>query len=165
MMISFAAIESPIGRIVLGLGERGLAAVEFLEDRESPRDRLAKLFPRGELREDSKALAPAVKQLREYFARKRRQFDLPLEASGTTFQRAVWRELRKIPYGETRSYADIARAVRNPKAVRAVGAANGRNLIGIIVPCHRVIGSNGSLTGYGGGLSRKRFLLELERSR
>jgi len=105
----------------------------------------------------------AAGQLSEYFAGARRGFTLPLEPSGTPFQLAVWRSLETIPYGETRSYGEIAAAVGKPKASRAVGMANNRNPISIIVPCHRVIGSTGKLVGYGGGLDKKRFLLELER--
>ena len=101
-------------------------------------------------------------QLAEYFAGQRKSFDLAIEPQGTPFQTTVWRALLDIPYGETCSYADIARRIGNPKAVRAVGSANGNNPIAIIVPCHRVIGSNGSLTGFGGGLDSKRFLLSLE---
>jgi methylated-DNA-[protein]-cysteine S-methyltransferase len=101
-------------------------------------------------------------QLDEYFARKRQVFEIPLAPAGTPFQQRVWRELTTIPYGETRSYLQLATAIGNRSAMRAVGAANGRNPISIIVPCHRVIGSDGTLVGYGGGLARKRFLLELE---
>ena len=112
--------------------------------------------------EAAEKTAPYARQLEEYFAGRRRQFDLPLDLHGTEFQKRCWQELLKIPYGETRSYADVARAIGNPSAVRAVGLANGQNPIAIIVPCHRVIGSDGSLTGYGGGLETKRKLLELE---
>jgi methylated-DNA-[protein]-cysteine S-methyltransferase len=105
-----------------------------------------------------------VEQLEQYFAGTRTEFTLPLAPRGTPFQRRVWDVLTTIPYGETRSYAQVAAAVGNPSAVRAVGLANGRNPISIVVPCHRVIGSDGSLTGYGGGLARKRFLLDLERA-
>jgi methylated-DNA-[protein]-cysteine S-methyltransferase len=104
----------------------------------------------------------AVQQLKEYFAGKRRAFDLALIPQGTDFQRAVWQQLRSIPYGETISYRELAERIGKPKAVRAVGAANGSNPIPIIIPCHRVIGNNGSLTGFGGGLPLKRRLLELE---
>jgi methylated-DNA-[protein]-cysteine S-methyltransferase len=107
-------------------------------------------------------LLEAAAQLHAYFAAKLRRFDLPLDMQGTDFQRRVWRQLEEIPYGETRSYAQIANAIGTPKAVRAVGAANGANPIAIIVPCHRVIGSNGKLTGFGGGLPMKQRLLELE---
>jgi methylated-DNA-[protein]-cysteine S-methyltransferase len=107
-------------------------------------------------------LRETVRQLQAYFAGKLRTFDLPLDMQGTPFQKHVWNELEKIPYGETRSYLQIALAVGTPKTVRAVGAANGSNPIPIIVPCHRVIGSTGKLTGYGGGLPLKQRLLELE---
>lgn len=113
---------------------------------------------------DDKQWSGVAKQLREYFNGKRREFDIPLDAAGTDFQRSVWSALRKIPYGRTVSYADIARAIGKPKSMRAVGMANGRNPISIVVPCHRVIGADGSLTGYGGGLDRKRTLLNLESS-
>ena len=111
---------------------------------------------------DDAALAEAVRELGEYFDGTRRTFDLDLAPSGTAFQREVLDALLTIPYGETRSYADIARQVGRPRAVRAVGAANGRNPLPIVIPCHRVIGRDGSLTGFGGGLDTKRFLLELE---
>jgi methylated-DNA-[protein]-cysteine S-methyltransferase len=102
------------------------------------------------------------RQLEEYFAGSRQEFDLPLSPRGTPFERSVWEELRRIPFGETRSYADVARALGKPAATRAVGRANGANPIPIVVPCHRVIGSNGSLTGFGGGLDAKARLLEIE---
>lgn len=108
-------------------------------------------------------LEETVRQLAEYFAGKRRDFALPLLLKGTPFQRRVWEALQAIPYGETCSYGDIARAVGSPKACRAVGGANHKNPISIIVPCHRVVGAQGGLTGYGGGLDNKRFLLDLER--
>jgi methylated-DNA-[protein]-cysteine S-methyltransferase len=106
--------------------------------------------------------ARAVDQLEEYFAGERVAFDLPLAASGTRFEQAVWAALSEIPYGETRSYGEMARTIGRPDRARAVGVANARNPIAIVVPCHRVIGSDGSLTGYGGGLERKRALLDLE---
>ncbi len=108
-------------------------------------------------------LTEAIRQLRAYFRGELREFTLPLEMQGTSFQKQVWRELLKIPYGETRSYADLATSIGVPKAVRAVGAANGANPIAIVIPCHRVIGSSGKLVGYGGGLELKRELLKLER--
>jgi methylated-DNA-[protein]-cysteine S-methyltransferase len=136
---------------VLAVSERGLVALEF---------------DRGEMAagwtESQEKTISYSRQLEEYFSGRRRHFDLPLDLHGTEFQKRCWRELLKIPYGETRSYAEIARAIGNPSAVRAVGLANGQNPIAIIVPCHRVIGSDGSLTGYGGGLDVKRRLLELE---
>ncbi|MCL2609267.1 MAG: methylated-DNA--[protein]-cysteine S-methyltransferase [Treponema sp.] len=113
-------------------------------------------------REETDLLREAALQLRQYLAATRRDFDLPLELRGTEFQRAVWQALREIPYGETRSYKEVAEAVGRPKAVRAVGMANNRNPVAIVVPCHRVIGSDGSLVGYAAGLALKRRLLELE---
>jgi methylated-DNA-[protein]-cysteine S-methyltransferase len=110
-------------------------------------------------------LSEAVRQLRAYFAGQLRRFDLPLDMRGTAFQLAVWRELERIPYGETRSYRQVAEAIGAPRAVRAVGAANGANPLPIVVPCHRVIGSSGKLVGYGGGLPLKKRLLELEGTR
>ncbi len=111
---------------------------------------------------DSLVLREAARQLREYFAGERTSFDLPLAAEGTPFQRKVWDALRAIPYGETTSYGALAAKLGRPDACRAVGLANGRNPISIVVPCHRVVGASGALTGYGGGIERKRFLLELE---
>ena len=109
-------------------------------------------------------VAEAVRQLLEYFALKRTSFDLPLAPEGTPFQRSVWRHLQDIPYGETISYGELAKRVGNPKASRAVGAANGKNPLPIVIPCHRVIGSNGTLTGFGGGLPTKEALLGLEKN-
>jgi len=147
----YSRIDSPAGHLLLVVSTRGLVALEFRG---------------GKIREgwieSSEKTAPYASQLEEYFAGRRRCFDLPLDIRGTDFQKRCWQELLKIPYGETRSYAAVARAMGNPTAVRAVGLANGQNPIAIIVPCHRVIGSDGSLTGYGGGLENKRKLLELE---
>lgn len=114
---------------------------------------------------ESSLIKEAAKQLDEYFNRKRKEFDLPVIPHGTEFQKKVWKELQKIPYGQTRSYGEIAALTGNPKASRAVGMANNRNPIPVIIPCHRVIGSDGSLTGYAGGLELKRQLLELEKGR
>jgi methylated-DNA-[protein]-cysteine S-methyltransferase len=118
----------------------------------------------GSLRGETALTKEAARQLGEYFAGKRTAFDLPLAPRGTEFQMEDWKALQDIPYGETRSYSDIARAIGRPKAVRAVGMANNRNPISIIIPCHRVIGADGSLVGYGGGLELKKALLELERA-
>ena len=149
--IYYSRIDSPVGPLLLAVCERGLVALEF--GRRS--------IAAGWV-ESAEKTAPYVRQLEEYFWGRRRRFELPLDLRGTDFQKRCWRELLKIPYGETRSYADIARAIGKSSAVRAVGLANGQNPIAIIVPCHRVIGSDGSLTGYGGGLDVKRKLLELE---
>ncbi|HEX3744041.1 MAG TPA: methylated-DNA--[protein]-cysteine S-methyltransferase [Bryobacteraceae bacterium] len=118
--------------------------------------------PEGERNDNNEWMTQAVNELRAYFAGKLHTFSVPLDMQGTEFQLSVWHRLCRIPYGETRSYAQIAEAVGRPTAVRAVGAANGSNPVAIIVPCHRVIGSNGKLTGYGGGLPMKKRLLELE---
>ena len=122
-------------------------------------------IPDGFIRAETPLIQKAAKQIEEYFAGKRKKFSLPIVMHGTEFQMDVWRALQSIPYGETRSYKDIAVQIGRPKAVRAVGMANHRNPISIIVPCHRVIGHNGSLTGYGGGLPLKQYLLELERGK
>lgn len=149
--------DAPALRLVAG--ETGLRAIEFLHGGAG-----FSLPARDYRREDSNPLLlEAGKQLTAYFAGTLREFDLPLEMEGTGFQLRVWNLLREIPYGETRSYGDLARAIGTPSAVRAVGAANGANPIAIVVPCHRVIGSDGRLTGYGGGLPLKQRLLELER--
>ena len=151
----YTQIESPIGPLLLAGGDDGLHELWFVEGRRKKK-------PNPEWQENAKPFAAAIKQLREYFAGKREDFDLPLVLNGTPFQLSVWRNLQKIPYGKTVSYLDIAKKIGNPKAVRAVGLANGSNPIPIIVPCHRVIGSNGSLTGFGGGLPTKQKLLALE---
>jgi methylated-DNA-[protein]-cysteine S-methyltransferase len=140
-------------RLRLTAGESGIRAIEF-----HPR-----AAPAGTLNEGNALLGEAVRQLRAYFAGELRRFDVPLDMQGTEFQKRVWRQLTAIPYGETRSYAEMARQIGAPAAVRAVGAANGANPVPIVVPCHRVIGSGGRLVGYGGGLPLKRRLLELER--
>lgn len=117
------------------------------------------------IEEETHLIKRTAKQLEEYFAKKRKTFDLPLDLEGTLFQRKVWQELQKIPYGQTKSYQEIAKAINNPKACRAVGMANNHNRIMIIVPCHRVIGSNGKLVGYAGGIKMKEMLLALEASK
>jgi methylated-DNA-[protein]-cysteine S-methyltransferase len=147
-------ISSPIGRLRLCASETGLTHV-LHENQHSGETEEAAEHPH---------LALAVAQLREYFEGKREVFDVPLAPEGTAFQMDVWEALRTIPYGETLSYADIAEQIGRPKAVRAVGAANGRNPLSIFVPCHRVIGKNGSLTGYAGGLTQKSVLLEIEQA-
>lgn len=149
-MERFAYFSSPVGTLTLTEEEGALTGLYF--------GRLS--------RQGQEVLSPVLKetarQLSEYFSGKRREFSLPLSPKGTEFQLRVWRALETIPYGETRSYGDMARLIGSPKACRAVGMANHRNPISIIVPCHRVVGANGSLTGYGGGLDAKRFLLDLE---
>jgi methylated-DNA-[protein]-cysteine S-methyltransferase len=155
-MVAHLTVGSPVGRLFIAASDAGLRVIET----ERPRH-AAMRGPDWE-EGDSPILAELRRQLDAYFAGKLRDFDLPLDPQGTDFQQKVWRALRDIPYGEACSYLDIARRLGDPNATRAVGAANGRNPISIVVPCHRVIGADGSLTGYGGGLGMKRFLLELE---
>jgi methylated-DNA-[protein]-cysteine S-methyltransferase len=147
--------DSPIGELLLAGDEEGLSVIGF---------------PEGSMRRDpdprwvqaEEPFAEAKRQLNAYFDGSLQEFSLPLKPSGTEFQRAVLNELRRIPYGTTCSYGDVAKRIGRPKAVRAVGAANGRNPLPIVIPCHRVIGRNGELTGFGGGLATKRTLLDLE---
>jgi methylated-DNA-[protein]-cysteine S-methyltransferase len=148
-MISSTTFHSPAGPLVLEGDDETLTRLGFG----------APSAPQG----DAASIAAAAIQLEQYFAGERTEFELDVELSGTPFERRVWDEVRAIPYGETASYAEIARRVGRPSACRAVGRANGRNPIALIVPCHRVVGSDGSLTGYAGGIEMKRALLDLER--
>lgn len=150
-------IDSPVGPLTLAGRDGRLMHLRMVDQTYEP--------SRDDWSNDDSAFSDAVIQLTEYFAGDRTEFELELELVGTEFQRRVWAALQSIPYGQTCSYGDIAREIGSPTAFRAVGLANGHNPIGIIVPCHRVIGANGSLTGYGGGLDRKKTLLELEKSR
>lgn len=161
MLITYKTMPSPVGRLTLVAKENSLAAI--LWENDSPtRVRLARM---EENSQDSTLLL-TEQQLTEYFEGSRTRFDLPLAAAeGTDFQQAVWTALATIPYGETRSYRDIAIQIARPKAVRAVGAANGRNPLSIVIPCHRVIGASGNLTGFAGGIPAKITLLDLEQSR
>lgn len=150
----YCYLDTPIGELLLAGQDGALAMIGF---------------PKGSMRRDpepggynEKPLARARQQLQEYFAGERREFDLPLELTGTEFQISVLKALQQIPYGETVSYGEVAKRIGRPKAMRAVGAANGRNPIPIVVPCHRVIGSSGDMTGFGGGIDTKEALLRLE---
>lgn len=154
----YTCLDTPIGVLLLA-GEGGA-----LKEIRFPRNGRA-ASPEDGWRESRAELASPVRQLTEYFTGERQEFDLRLEPGGTEFQRAVWQEVARIPFGETRSYGDIARSIGKPSACRAVGAANGRNPIPIVVPCHRVIGSDRRLTGFGGGLGVKEALLALERNK
>lgn len=155
-MLTTMTMRSPIGTLCLSAEDDQLVGL-YLPDRPAPAAP-AGPAPRGGV------LARTAAQLAEYFAGDRRDFDLPLAPRGTAFQLEVWHELARIPFGTTCSYGDLARAVGRPSASRAVGAANGKNPISIVLPCHRVIGSTGELTGYGGGLPMKRWLLDHERA-
>jgi methylated-DNA-[protein]-cysteine S-methyltransferase len=152
-------VRSPVGPLTLVASERGLAAILWPED---PPGRVplavAKEAP------DHPVLQEAERQLAEYFAGRRTEFDLPLDPSGTPFQQKVWSALRRIPFGETRTYAEVATQIGHPGAARAVGAASGRNPLSIVAPCHRVIGTRGALTGFAGGLEVKARLLAFERA-
>ncbi len=148
-------LETPIGRLLLAGVADGLELIGF------PAGKMARGADADWTRDPSRFVA-AAEQLTEYFAGGRREFDLPLNPAGTDFQLAVLTELQRIPYGETTTYRDIAARIGRPKAVRAVGAANGRNPLPIVIPCHRVVGANGHLTGFGGGLDTKAELLRLE---
>ncbi len=164
--IQLAWIETPVGPMIAGAAAEGICLLEFTDRRmlerelENLRRRLSKPLVPGE----NPHLSQLESELKEYFAGARREFTLPLVQNGSAFEKAVWDRLLQIPHGEVRSYEDIARLVGQPKAVRAVGRANGMNCIAILVPCHRVVRKNGDLGGYGGGVERKRFLLDLERT-
>ena len=155
-MIRYAHMPSPVGRLLLAASDDGLHLIEF----EHPRHPMSHCD--GWEARECDVIGRTAAQLREYFEGTRRDFDLPLAPRGTEFQRSVWRTLEAIPYGETISYAQLAQRVGKPSAMRAVGAANGRNPLPLVLPCHRVIGSDGSLTGFGGGLPTKEFLLRME---
>lgn len=155
----YRLMDSPVGRLKLVASDAGLAAILWDNDRP-------KRVPLNIIAEDEShpVLVEAARQLAQYFAGERQDFDLPLDFAGTEFQRKVWQALLTIPFGQTRSYTEIAEQIGAPKAVRAVGAANGRNPISIIAPCHRVVGSAGDLRGFAGGLERKTYLLSFEGS-
>ena len=153
--MKYTYMDSPVGRLLLAGDEGSLRLIGF------PKGKMV-IEPAPDWVESRKTFHEAIRQLHAYFARELRDFDLPLAPEGTSFQLSVWSKLREIPYGETISYGELATRVGNPKASRAVGMANGRNPLPIVVPCHRVIGSSGKLTGFGGGLPTKQLLLALE---
>lgn len=150
--------DTPVGRLLIACDDDGLKHISFAKTHFSSRE----ITPDESWELSERRLKEPIRQLKAYFAGKLRAFDLLLAADGTDFQKCVWQALCRIPYGKTASYGEIARAIGNPAASRAVGLANGRNPIAIIVPCHRVIGKNGKLVGYGGGLEHKQSLLKLE---
>ena len=159
MTLFYKEMKSPVGKLKLVASSKALVAILWEEERPN-RVKLDTM----NLDPQQPILIEAERQLSEYFAGKRIQFDLPLQPDGTEFQKKVWQALRDIPFGKTKSYLDVARAVGLPDAARAVGAANGKNSLSIVVPCHRVVGANGALTGFAGGLETKAALLALEGS-
>jgi methylated-DNA-[protein]-cysteine S-methyltransferase len=161
-MTFYETIPSHVGELLIAADDSGLTTIRFEQNRHG-RDDVAAWTPAAKATgAAARVLSAAREQLVAYFAGEVTSFDLPLVPRGTTFQQGVWSALRGIPFGETISYAELARRVGNPHAMRAVGGANGRNPLPIVVPCHRVIGADGSLTGFGGGMERKRWLLEHE---
>jgi methylated-DNA-[protein]-cysteine S-methyltransferase len=166
-MSYYDILESSVGAVYVGGSEAGIHRIDFVGDAHEESHFLERLErDSGSVpQEDPRSARLAVEQLRAYFAGERFEFDLPLAPRGTLFQLQVWEALRTIPYGATTSYGAIAKAIGRPSGPRAVGMANGRNPIAIVVPCHRVIGASGALTGYGGGLDRKEWLLALEARR
>lgn len=164
-MIAYTVYQSPIGPLTLALTKNGLCRVEFGSGQlvlQSLRRWCKRWLLTEKLSYEPQLFTGIIQQLEEYFSGQRKSFSIPLDLYGTSFQKMVWNELLKIPYGETRSYKDIALALNAAKAVRAVGCANNKNPLSIFIPCHRVIGSNGALVGYGGGLELKEYLLQLE---
>lgn len=149
-------VDSPVGRLYLAATDEGLTHVLFVAQMDGQPRAVPGTGAAARIVRETK------RQLADYFAGRRQEFDVPLAPDGTAFQRAVWKALAEVPYGQTISYAELARRMRRPRAVRAVGAANGANPIPIILPCHRIVGADGTLTGYGGGLETKRRLLSLE---
>lgn len=156
----YKTISSPVGTLKLIASERGLAGVLWIHERPHPLELAAKIEA-----SDHPLLLQTEQQLQEYFTGQRDTFPIPIDVQGTEFQLAVWRALPTIPYGETRSYGDIAKLIGDPDSVRAVGKAVNKNPVSIILPCHRVIGASGKLVGFGGGLENKSFLLRLEDKR
>ncbi|MFQ5979709.1 MAG: methylated-DNA--[protein]-cysteine S-methyltransferase [Candidatus Heimdallarchaeota archaeon] len=163
--IVYRELESPLGTLIAGVTSKGCCFLEFVDryDISKINQRMKKHYDNLELIKGTNATLDQLElELKQYFNGDRQEFSIPLDLQGTSFQQAVWSELLKVPYGEVRSYLEIANEIKNPLAVRAVGMANGKNPMAIVVPCHRVIQSNGKLGGYGGGLGRKKHLLTLE---
>jgi O-6-methylguanine DNA methyltransferase len=162
----YTKTNTPFGPLIVVSSDKGVVRVALPD--ESGRDRMDEIkreFPGSEFREDAQKNREAVHQLEEYFSGTRTSFDLPLDLQGTDFQKKVWKAMLKVPYGRTRSYGEIARDIGSPKASRAVGGSCGKNNIAIVIPCHRIIGSSGSMTGFGGGIPLKEKLLNLEKKK
>ena len=157
MAINYIQIESPVGDLMIVANHKALLAITFERNWTTVKASLEPVVEGA-----NAVIKQCVQQLGEYFSGERKEFDLPMSISGTRFQQQSWQALNEIPYGTTRSYADQANSIGNPKAVRAVGSANGQNPICIVIPCHRVIGKSGGLAGFGGGLAAKKYLLNLE---
>jgi len=164
-MIKTTNIETPLGNMTAAATSKGVCLLAFGDRPElnSELKELEKYLSLPVKPGENRHIRALKRQLKDYFRGKRKEFSLPLLSPGTDFQQEVWKEIMKIPYGTTISYLDLAKAINNPEAVRAVANANGNNRIAIIIPCHRVIGSDGSLVGYGGGLTRKRWLIDHEK--
>jgi methylated-DNA-[protein]-cysteine S-methyltransferase len=160
----FALLATPLGPVLALARDEALSVLALFDDRENGFRSVRERYPSAVEDVSHPVLAATRRQLEEYFTGRRREFDLPLAPAGTDFQQRVWRLLREILYGETRSYGDLARAIGAPGAAQAIGQANGENPIAVIIPCHRVIAAGGGLGGYGGGLDHKRWLLRLEGS-
>lgn len=161
--ISYAKMETPLGaHLWIARSERGICRIEFKHSEWEFRTILARIWPRATLVKNEAALQKPLVELEEYFSGHRRKFTFPLAPEGTTFQQKVWQAVSEIPFGQVTTYQNIAKKIGKSKAVRAVGHANGSNPLPIVIPCHRVIGSNGDLCGYGGGIEVKRKLLQLE---
>lgn len=164
MEINYTIEGSPLGRLLVARTERGICSVSLADSNKELEKRLRREFPRAEVRRDRNGLSEAVRTLVRYLEGKQPRLDLPLDVRGTAFQCRVWEELLKIPYGRTKTYAEVARAVGQPKAARAVGSACGRNPVPLVIPCHRVVRGSGALGGYGLGIERKKKLLAQEKS-
>jgi methylated-DNA-[protein]-cysteine S-methyltransferase len=162
--IFYTAYESPAGRLLIVSSGKGLAAILLPASGKDQMQSLKKMFPKADLKEDAENNREAFNQLKEYFDGKRKAFDLKLDLRGSDFKKAALKKVMKIPFGETKTYGGIAKEMGNPNASRAVGSANRTNPVPIVIPCHRVIGSNGALVGYGGGLKMKQWLLDFERN-
>ena len=164
-MIKTTIIESPLGEMIAGATDEGICLLEFRDRKKLPTEfkDIIRLLNSTIEEGDNKHLKMLKKQLKEYFEGKRKEFTISLITPGSIFQQAVWKELQNIEYGSTRSYMDQSLALNQPEAIRAVANANGMNRIAIVIPCHRVIGADGRLTGYGGGLRRKKWLLDHEK--
>lgn len=165
LYVQYGEMDSPVGPLTLLKTENGLCRIDFGSAEENLpliNAWLKKQALKAELTHDKSSFQSIFTQINEYFAQQRKTFDIPIDLHGSTFQKQVWEGLRQIPYGETYSYKDVATMIGSPKAVRAIGNANNKNPLPIVIPCHRVIGSNGALVGYGGGLDKKEILLNLE---